>query len=382
MIVSVRFFAFLILVAVLYWIIPKQTIRNYFLSIASLLYIAFFDRWAVLMILILTLYSYFFASLISTKKQKKILHKISITGLILILIVFKYMGFLSNIMNQLSDFFSFLPEFHIEELLLPLGISYIIFKHISYLTDVHWGIINKGSFGNFLLYSSLFTIYVAGPIERFERLDPQLKSKLFYTYGNNEFAFRRIVYGLFKKLVIANWIGYFINPYWSNFSSNPLYMKAMLLLGFSIQIYTDFSGYSDIAIGSSRLFGLKIMENFNWPYLQPNISKFWRNWHISLSDWIRDYLFFPLSGLSKKTFWNIFLVPLIAMGLCGLWHGASYNFLFWGLWHGLGIVILQFWSRYQKKHKALKRFTKNRIYNYFSILLTFSFITFGWLWFR
>jgi alginate O-acetyltransferase complex protein AlgI len=382
MLISLRFFSFLILVAVFYWIIPKQRIRNLVLSLSSLFFISLFDKPAVVVIIALTIYSYLFASLITSQKHKAIYHKIGIIGLVLILIAFKYLGFLSNTLNKLSEFIAFLPEFHIENLLLPLGISYIIFKYISYLTDVYWGIVKKERFDDVLLYGSLFTIYVAGPIERFERFQPQISGKQPFLLNNIDFGFKRIVFGLFKKLVIANWVGYFINPYWKDFGVSPLYFQVLLLLGFSIQIYTDFAGYSDIAIGASRLFGFKILENFNWPYLQPNISKFWRNWHISLSDWIRDYLFFPLSGLSRKKTWNVFWVPLIAMGICGLWHGASLNFLIWGLWHGLGIALYQIWNQYKRKRKKLSKFTKHQYYNYFSTLVTFSYVTFGWWWFR
>jgi len=153
----------------------------------------------------------------------------------------------------------------------------------------------------------------------------------------------------------------------------------LVLCGFSMQIYTDFSGYSDIAIGSSRLFGLRIKENFNWPYIQSNISEFWRHWHISLYKWFRDYLYIPLGGSrkgSKRTMLNVIIVFM----LCGLWHGASWNFLFWGLWHGVGISIYQVWQNLKKNNDKLQKITCGSVYKCFSTLITFLFVTIGWWW--
>lgn len=382
MIISFYFFGVLILSALIYWLLPGQKLRTIFLIIASLGFIGIYDKFAVLVIFLLTIYAYGFAYLIEKQKNKKLFHRFGIIGLVIVLSIFKYLEFFADMISNMTCFIAGLPVFHFEKLLLPLGISYIVFKYISYLTDIYWGIVRKGNFIDFLLYGSLFTIYVAGPIERFERFKPQIEAKLMFQVSFLENAFQRIVFGLFKKLVIADWIGYFITPVWENQSSYSLWIRILALLGFSIQIYMDFSGYSDIAIGSSRLLGLKIIENFNWPYLQPNISKFWRNWHISLSDWIRDYLFFPLSRLSESKPWLTIGVPLIAMGLCGLWHGAAWHFVLWGLWHGMGLAILQVWNRQKKLHKLKPIKLFNKPFPVFGIACTFSFVTIGWLLFR
>ena len=382
MIISFQFFGILILSAFIYWLLPRQDLRTIFLIIASLGFIGIYDKFAVLVIILLTIYAYGFAYLIEKQNNKKLFHRLSIIGLVFVLGIFKYLGFLANTISSMTSFIAGLPVFHFEKLLLPLGISYIVFKYISYLTDIYWGIVKKGNFIDFLLYGSLFTIYVAGPIERFERFKPQIEEKQKFQIPFLEDAFQRIVFGLIKKLVIADWVGYFIAPVWENQSSYSLGIRILALLGYSIQIYMYFSGYSDIAIGSSRLFGLKIMENFNWPYLQPNISKFWRNWHISLSDWIRDYLFFPLSRLNENKLWLTIAVPLIAMGLCGLWHGAAWHFVLWGLWHGMGLAILQIWNRYKKLHKLKLIKLFNKPFPIFGMACTFSFVTVVWLLFR
>jgi alginate O-acetyltransferase complex protein AlgI len=381
--ISFEYFSILLISLILYWVVPKQSIRNILLVVTSLIFIYLLDKWSVIVVLGLTLFSYLFGNIIYKYPKKGWIHFLGVCGVLLVLIIFKYLGFLTGIYNSLADFIKFLPKFEILKLLLPLGISYIVFKHISYLTDIKWGLVKPGRFINFLLYSSLFTIFVAGPIERFERFKPQVEvNKIEFTWQNIDYGFTRIVLGMFKKLVLADWIGYFINPVWDKPYLYSSWIGLLALVGYAFQIYFDFAGYSDIAIGASRLFGFKIMENFNKPYLASNISQFWRRWHISLSDWIRDYLFFPLSHIGSKKFWQIFCVPIIAMALCGLWHGPAWHFVFWGVWHGVGLSIYQLWSEKKRIHKNLNRATKAPWFKYSGILINFSFVTLGWLWFK
>jgi alginate O-acetyltransferase complex protein AlgI len=383
MIISFLFFIILIASAVLYWSIPYSKLRSFVLPVASLLFIFLQSETAFLIVVVLTLYTYLFAILIEKYKSKKLFHRIGVMGILGLLIIFKYSGLLVETINDINRFINLFPRINIELALLPLGISYITFKHISYLTDIYWELNDRGSFINFLCYSSLFTIFIAGPIERFGRLNKQLDDKISFKREYVEIGFERIVLGMFKKLVIADWLGYFLKPIIQNRgnSSNDFFLNAIILLGFSFQIYMDFSGYSDIAIGSSRLFGLKIMENFNYPYLQPSIAKFWRSWHISLSEWIRDYIFYPLQDMGRSKMWLFFAVPVISFGICGLWHGASWNFLFWGVAHGTAISFYQFWQSYKKKHPVLSSFTEKKWFNIFSIAITYVFVTFCWLFF-
>ncbi|MBI5403537.1 MAG: MBOAT family protein [Ignavibacteriae bacterium] len=382
MIVGIEFYTLLATGAVIYWLIPKQIIRNYFLSAASIAFISYFDKYSAIIAVILILYSYMFAVLIEKNKGKRIFHRLGITGLVILLVIFKYLGFLNEVLSSLDNFISSLPVFKIEFVLLPLGISYIIFKHISYLTDVYWGINNKGRFADFLLYSSLFTIYIAGPIERFSRFKIESGRENKFSGVFIEESFKRIVFGLFKKFVVADWLGFFIAPVWENPGNYPAGIKILALFGYSIQIYLDFSAYSDIAIGASRLYGFKIMENFDYPYLKSNIAQFWRSWHISLSDWIRDYLFFPLSPVFKNKTWQIFFVPLIAMGLCGLWHGPAMHFVYWGLCHGFAIFIYQVWVIIKRKNPALNQMSGTKWFNAAGTLFTFVYVSFCWIFFR
>lgn len=382
MIVGIEYYTLLAAGAVIYWLIPKQLIRNYFLSAASIAFISYFDKYSAIIAVVLTLYSYLLAGLIEKNKGKPIYHRLGITGLVILLVIFKYLGFLNEVISNFYSFLSSLPVFRIESVLLPLGISYIIFKHISYLTDVYWGINNKGRFQDFLLYSSLFTIYIAGPIERFSRFKIEAGGEKEFSGVFIEESFKRIVYGLFKKFVVADWLGFIIAPVWENPGNYSVGIKILALFGYSIQIYMDFSAYSDIAIGASRLYGLKIMENFDYPYLKSNIAQFWRSWHISLSDWIRDYLFFPLSSVFKNKTWQIFFVPLIAMGLCGLWHGPALHFIYWGFCHGFAIFIYQVWVIIKRKNPALSRMSDTKWFNAAGTLFTFVYVSFCWIFFR
>ncbi|MDD5362403.1 MAG: hypothetical protein PHN88_09740 [Ignavibacteria bacterium] len=382
MIVGIQYYALLAATAVIYWIIPKQIIRNYFLSAVSLLFIYYFDKSSALVVIILTAYSYLFAYLIEKYNGRSVFHRTGVIGLVLILAAFKYLGFFGGIIAHMNKFISALPVFKIEFLLLPLGISYIVFKHISYLTDIYWKINVKGKLIDFVLYSSLFTIYVAGPIERFSRFKVEAERENKFSFSFLEEAFTRIVYGLFKKFVIADWLGFLIAPVWANPGDYSIWIRGAALLGYSVQIYMDFSAYSDIAIGASRVYGFKIMENFDYPYFKPNISQFWRSWHISLSDWIRDYLFFPLSAMFGNKAWQIFFVPMIAMGICGLWHGPALHFLLWGLCHGFGLFAYQVWVRIKRKQPALARLSKTKWFNAASIVFTFLYVTMCWIFFK
>lgn len=383
MFINLFYWPFLFLSVLIYWVLPKQKLRTAFLTICSLGFIWYFDEKGLAVIVALTLFTYPMAVWLERSARPKLVHRFGITGILIVLIVFKYLGFLTGILNSLFSFFHQLPVFEIDKLLLPLGISYITFKYISYLTDIYWGIVKKGRLLDFVCYGSLFTIFVAGPIERFERLKPQLElDGVKFQVAYFEQAFARITFGLFKKLVLADWLGFFINPVWANPDQYSLFVRVLALFGYSLQIYFDFAGYSDIAIGSSRLFGLTIMENFDSPYLASNMSQFWRKWHISLSDWIRDYIFFPLSQNKKNKFWLLFCVPVIAMGIVGLWHGSAMHFIAWGVWHGIGIAVYQVWIRWKRKNRKSLLTIKARVGKAVAIFVTYIYCSFGWILFK
>lgn len=376
------FISTLLFSVLIYWLIPVQKYRNAFLALTSLAFVFLLDRTAFAVVLFLTSYTFGFSFLVSGSVKKSLYHKTSVTGIILVIVFFKYSGFLDKYVLSILSFFSLSLSHSFESILVPLGLSYITFKYISYLTDLYWGLNKRASFLDLLLYGNLFTIFLSGPIERFERLEKQMNiPKIAFSSSLIYESFERISYGLFKKFVLADWLGYYVSFVWKNPNDYSLSWKALALFGFSLQLYFDFSGYSDLAIGTSRMFGFKIMENFNFPYLRENISSFWRNWHISLSEWIRDYIFFPLGGLSTKKIWLLFFVPLIAMGICGLWHGSEIRFLYWGLYHGLGISVYQFWTLFKKKRRRLVKLTDSKLFNYLAVAVTFIFVTIGWVFF-
>lgn len=376
------YFPFLIITVFIYWIIPKQKMRNAFLTFTSFIFIGYLDLKAVPVVIGLTLFTYAIA-LWMEKSGKNYPHTIGVIGLVVILAISKYLGFLTGTVNSLMTFAHALPAFQIEKLFLPLGISYIVFKYISYITDIKWDIVKRGRFIDVLCYGSLFTIFIAGPIEQFVRLKPQLESERIKFESNFiSIGFERIVYGLARKYILADWLGYLINPVFQGPEHYTSLIRVVALIGFSLQVYFDFAGYSDIAIGSSKMYGLTIMENFNNPYFAPNISQFWRRWHISLSDWIRDYLFVPLSQMNRNKFWMFVCTPIIAMGLCGLWHGAAWHYVIWGVWHGSGLAVWRLWTQYKRKHKPLARATEAKWFQYASIVITFVFVTIGAWWVR
>jgi alginate O-acetyltransferase complex protein AlgI len=375
-----EFFAVLVIVALMMRIPWLRTARVYLLAAANC-YVAYrLDPVALKLSLILTAFTYLMGLGSARSQRKRLMTGLGITGLLITLGVFKYLGMLDGILQGVANLVNHPLEFHIENLVAPLGLSYLIFRHISYLLDLEWGLIGNGRIIDFFNYSCLFTTFVAGPIDRFERLEPQLR-KLSDQVFHPDYAwgFQRIVFGLAKKLILADWIGYFTSTY----MASPSYgLQAVGLLGYTFQIYFDFAGYSDIAIGASSLLGLRVMENFNNPYLAPSIGQFWRRWHISLSDWIRDYLFFPLSRVWTAKLWQIVVVPLVAMGLCGLWHGGQWHFVGWGLWHGAGLATHQGWLQARRRNKTLNRLAKQSWYTIASTLLTFLFVSIGWVWFK
>jgi alginate O-acetyltransferase complex protein AlgI len=382
LVISIESFAVLLLTPLGYWVLPHQKLRTLYLCLVSLGLVAYWDKWAALVVVALTSFTYGIGYLLETRPNRKLYRTIGVAGLLLALVLFKYLGFLGDAVNSLLQLFGHYPHASFGAIVRPLGISYLVFKLMSYLIDLRKGVIDKGKFLDVLLYGSLFTIFVAGPIERFKRLKPQLESeaqrfKLEYL----EAGFQRIVFGLFKKTVIADWIGYLIIPIWRSGNDLSLLMKTLGLVGFSFQLYLDFAGYSDIAIGASKLYGLTIMENFDWPYLQPNLGQFWRHWHISLSSWIRDYIFYPLGRKSTNRIWTLFIVPVVAMGLSGLWHEASWRFLLWGVWHGLGLSAYLFWNYNKRNYSWIGRVSQSKTFTVSSILVTYIFFAIGLLWF-
>lgn len=297
---------------------------------------------------------------------------------IIILLYFKYTNFGIHIINKLT--FSNIQEWN---LIVPLGLSFYTFKSISYLVDVYRNpSICEKNFFKYSLYISYFPQVTSGPIERSNKFFSELNKPVRFIESNISIGFIRILWGFAKKLIVVDRVALIVNAIYNDYNSYGGALLFVATLLYSIQIYFDFSAYSDISIGISKLFGLDLVENFNSPYLAKSVSDFWRRWHISLSSWFRDYLYIPLGGnrkgLTRKLI-NLVIVFLVS----GLWHGASLAFILWGLLHGLyqviGIIIKPL------KNKLYTTLKVNRTCFSFKLgqtIATFLLINFAWIFFR
>lgn len=370
MIISFFYFSLLLVSALVYWTIKGQPARNVFMCAVGLAFICYISYSLALVFSLITLATYLSARYLA-KEHKSAGVFITVFLLSSLLIVTK--------LPPVSG--TTILKFRIEDYFIPLGVSYLVFRYISYIIDVYSGVTEEGSFLDFLFYGSFFPIYLAGPIERFTNLKPQLEKKLVFSFSCIEDGMSRIVIGLAKKLIISNWIYYYVFNI-QNYKYEPCSISNLLILPLiSIHIYMDFSGYSDIAIGSAKIFGFKVMENFNNPFLQPNIVKFWQCWHISLSGWLRDYLFTPLAHmLNNKIIGTFIMAPIITFAICGLWHKISLNYLIWGALHGLAIAVYKL-----KKNRNVsvnKKEVQNRLQFCINCIITFIYVSFTWYWFR
>jgi alginate O-acetyltransferase complex protein AlgI len=328
-------------------------------------YLHFGGRWGALCVLL-------FVWEIATSRLYRTGSRWCIAGIVqavLILVGFKYLTFATGAWNDLARIASLPPLRPLDRIVLPLGVSFFTFEFIHFAADSYRGRVERPALGEYAAFILFFPTMVAGPIKRIQDFLPKLREATFSPQLATQ-GVTRILAGLAKKHVLADTL-----TLWSdNLVGDGLYTASggqilLWLLAYGGKIYFDFSAYSDIAIGSGYLFGLRIPENFNWPYSSADISEFWRRWHISLSNWIRDYVYIPLGGSrdgERRTALNLF----VAFGVSGLWHGAAYNFLAWGLWHGLLLVGHRLWS---KAGRALPRPV--------AIALTFGAVNVGWAFF-
>ena len=358
-------FYFLPIVLAIYYIVPNKC-KNIVLLLSSLFFYFYGEPKYVIIMIISIISTYLFGILIDKyKKHAKIFFIISICISVGILVYFKYFNFIiQNINLWLTHKIDFIY------VALPIGISFYTFQLISYIVDVYRG--NAKVQKNILklaMYVSLFPQLIAGPIVRYTTIEKQLKNRE-YTIEKFSLGVRRFIIGLGKKVLIANVLGELNNVFLSS-NDNSVLFYWIYAISNMLQIYFDFSGYSDMAIGLGKMFGFEFLENFNYPYIATSITDFWRRWHISLGTWFRDYIYIPLGGnrVSKiKWIRNILIVWL----LTGLWHGAAWNFILWGLYFGI-ILILEkvFLGKYlQKMPKVISR-------TYVLIIVMISFIIFS-----
>lgn len=366
-------FVFLPVLLLLYYITPKKY-RNYILLLFSILFYAWGGVSYTLILISSILVNYFFVKRIEKNTaSKKTWLVVSLTFNVLVIVIFKYLDFILNNINILgSSINSAYTEIPLQHIVLPLGISFFTFQQMSLIWDVYRNEnTEKTTLANIALYISLFPQLIAGPIVRYNDIVGQIKDRVS-SFSLFRSGIQRFVLGLFKKVIIANTCGELADIIFANSFDTLSTSTAWLgIIAYTFQIYFDFSGYSDMAIGLGRMFGFRILENFNFPYIAKSIQEFWRRWHISLSTWFRDYVYIPLGGNRKgasKTYFNLITVFF----LTGLWHGATWSFVIWGLFHGFFLIM---------ERLGLKKFL-NRIPGVFQWFYTILVVMIGWVLFR
>ena len=384
---SIEYALFFPLVFALYWFVFNKSVKvqNLFIVIVSYIFYGWWD-WRFLFLIAFTSFCSWMSGLLIQKysQQGKKAKAVSTANIVLnlaILGVFKYYDFFATSFAHV--FLGGKTEGLLLNIVLPVGISFYTFQALSYSIDVYKGKIEPTKdIVEFFAYVSFFPQLVAGPIERATNLLPQFQRPRIFNVDMAVDGSRQILWGLFKKMAVADKCAVFVNEIFSTYQSQP---GSNLLLGaimFAFQIYGDFSGYSDIAIGTSKLFGIKLMRNFNVPYFSRDIAEFWRRWHISLTTWFRDYIYIPLGGsrCSKaKIVRNTFIIFLVS----GLWHGANWTFIAWGAYHAvlfLPLILLGKNRKFKEVVASDKLFPS--VGEVFRILMTFLIVVIGWVIFR
>ncbi|HBH3394862.1 TPA: MBOAT family protein [Clostridioides difficile] len=361
-------FAFLSVVFILYFLVNDK-LKNFVLLLTSLFFYAWGEPKYIFLMLGSIVVNYIFGLKVSSdnKKEQKLWLTLSVIFNISLLVIFKYSNFFVDNFNALFN-----SHISIPTIALPLGISFFTFQTMSYVIDVYRkdGRVQRNIF-DLALYVSLFPQLVAGPIVRYQTVDEQISKRI---YSNEKFAVgvNRFICGLAKKVILANQLGMVADGVFSANIANLSIAESWLgIICYTLQIYFDFSGYSDMAIGLGKIFGFDFLENFNYPYISQSVSEFWRRWHISLSSWFRDYVYIPLGGNRVspiKQYTNLFVV----WSLTGIWHGANWTFLTWGIYYGILISIEKVFLG-----KLLKKVPQ--IFRHIYLILI---VMIGWVFFR
>jgi alginate O-acetyltransferase complex protein AlgI len=385
---SFEFLLFLPIVFVLYWFVFNKSLRlqNVLLLISSYFFYGWWS-WQFMLLLALSTFldfTYGFSVASPNRKKARFFLWLSVVNNLGILGVFKYYNFFATQFQSCFETLGFHTNPVLLEVALPIGISFYTFHGMSYVFDIYRGKQKPvASFIDYAVFVAFFPLLVAGPIERANHLLPQVQKTRTFNYAQAAEGCRLILWGMFKKIMIADRLAPIVNTMFANYHQ---YNGISLIVGtiaFSFQIYGDFSGYSDIAIGTAKLFGFELLSNFKFPYFSRDIAEFWRRWHISLSSWFRDYLYIPLGGSKQgklKAVRNTFIIFLVS----GFWHGASWNFIVWGAIHACGFLPLLLLNRNRQhvtdvvaQHRALPTWKE-----LWQMGTTFAFVTLAWVFFR
>ena len=385
---SINFAIFLPIVFLLYWFVAKNNLKfqNVLLLVASYYFYACWDFRFLFLLIFSTLLDYYSGIKIensTSEKNRKFWFWLSIGINLGFLGVFKYYNFFVDSIQDVVSVFGHKIDMWTIKVILPVGISFYTFHGLSYVIDIYKKrIVAERNFINYAVFVCYFPLLVAGPIERATHLLPQIKKKRTFNYSQAVDGLRQILWGLFKKIVIADNCAEYANLI---FNTSDDYSGSTLIMGalfFTFQIYGDFSGYSDIALGTSRLFGMELLKNFNFPYFSRDIAEFWRRWHISLSSWFKDYLYIPLGGSVgglKMKIRNTFIIFLVS----GFWHGANWTFIVWGALNAL-YFLPSLLSKTNRNHMEIVAYNSRfpSVKEFLSILITFGLTVFAWIFFR
>lgn len=405
---SYQFAIFLPIVFLLYWFVfdrfiskskNQMRLQNAFVVVASYVFYGWWD-WRFLLLIAFTSFCSWGSGMLMQRvenqsvvdsaagelidnqlvaKHKKLITTANIVLNLLILAIFKYYDFF---VTEFAQLFHISTDGLLLKVILPVGISFYTFQALSYSIDVYRGKLEPTrDIVAFFAFISFFPQLVAGPIERATNLLPQFLKKRKFDYDTATDGMRQILWGLFKKIAVADSCAVYVDKV---FSSYQTLSGSVLLLGivfFAFQLYCDFSGYSDIAIGTARLFGIKLMQNFNYPYFATSFSDYWKRNHISLTTWFMDYVYYPMIGSSDKLmYWNFCMI--VTFLLSGMWHGAGWTFLLWGLYQGIFIVISMNMSKTRKRFEKKHRLKDNKIWEVFAMAVTFLIVCVGLILFR
>ena len=385
---SLEFIVFLLIVFQLYWFVFNKSLKwqNILVLVASYFFYGWWS-WKFLGLLAFsTLLDYLFGFWVSSpnKKKAKFFLWLSIINNLGILGIFKYFDFFSLQFSEGFEWLGWRANPILLNVALPIGISFYTFHGMSYVFDIYREKQKPVSnFVDYAVFVSFFPLLVAGPIERANHLLPQVQKSRFFNYTQALEGCRLILWGLFKKIVIADSLAGIVDNIFDHYTDHSGASLVVGAIAFSFQIYGDFSGYSDIALGTAKLFGFELLSNFKFPYFSRDIAEFWRRWHISLSSWFKDYLYIPLGGSKEgklKAVRNTFIIFLVS----GFWHGANWNFIAWGFVHACGFLPLLVLSRNRKHVTDVvgqnKKFPNAK--EVWQMCTTFTFVTFAWIFFR
>lgn len=383
---SFNFFIFFVAVFLLYWFLGKGRgqIQNIILFVASYVFYGIAD-WRMIPLLLVATVAFYFLGIAIEKADDKKSSALTTLGVVLgvgMLLYFKYFNFFIQSFSDLFNSFGLHTNWHTFKIILPLGLSYYTFKLISYVVEIHRG--KMGTCHDWLVfadYVAFFPTITAGPIDRPNIFIPQIEKTRVFDYSYAVDGCRQILWGLFKKIVIADSLSSTIDSLWNDSSGVNLVIAALL---YTFQMYNDFSGYSDMAIGIGKLLGLRIAKNFNYPFFATNISEFWRRWHISLTGWLTDYVFMPLNIKFRNLgYFGIILAIIINMVLVGMWHGANWTYAVFGLYQGLLFIPIILSGNLGKKQKLkLNRFGMPKVLDALKMFGIVMLYTIGAIMFR